>query len=106
MKKIAQPIRIWRLKDAPKRYRKLLKEITASGKIAKSEAEEYVWIASIRGPEGVNAWWPNPNRAAPTGTMVRNLSAGVLFGDWQLEGETVWYFTDNDLSREINAMND
>ena len=104
MKKIPQPLRIWPLKEAPRRYRKLLREEQAKGNIDKETRRQMAWVASLKGEMARRVFWgTNNNDAATPGSFAQLTRGGVIFHRVDGLEETTFYFTDNDEAMESST---
>lgn len=89
MKKIPAPIRIWSIKDAPKRYRALLKDTL----IGNEDAADIKWIAVLRGEWAKTAFWSDYCNVAWKGDLVRCFDEKVFFFKVSLGEEDIYFFT-------------
>lgn len=103
MKKIPIPLRIWPLKEAPQRYRDLLRKALKKELIDADIARDMKWVASIKGEMARRIFWGPFKGPARRGSFAQLTRAGVIFHHTDLGDELVFFFTNNDEDMEMSA---
>jgi hypothetical protein len=103
MKKVPLPIRIWPLKEAPRRYRELLREEHKKELIDEGTARDMKWVASVKGEMARRVFWGPFKGPARLGSFAQTTRAGVIFHFTDLGDEYVYFFSNNDEDMEISA---